>query len=295
MDLERTGCKRVDWLVCEQAASNSRVLAEALQALVTATTERTSRILLDQYHGALDRALDALLIALERSDLAAAQQIIDELLRWQSLGQHLTRPWRVVLAGAPNVGKSSLINALVGYQRTVVDAVPGTTRDVVGVTTALDGWPVELSDTAGVRSTDDPLEAQGVARALDQLEQADLIVLVIDATHQDRPLPPQVASLIATAPVLQVQNKCDLRVDTADSAAGAPAHLRTSALTGEGLPALIDAISAQLVPQCPPSGTPIPFFPTQIHLLHELKTMLDHGDTRSASDQLAAWRKTGFG
>jgi tRNA modification GTPase len=71
------------------------------------------------------------------------------------LGRHLTRPWRVVVAGAPNVGKSSLINALAGFTRTVVTAVPGTTRDVVATAAAIDGWPVELIDTAGLRLTGD--------------------------------------------------------------------------------------------------------------------------------------------
>ena len=69
----------------------------------------------------------------------------------------------VVLSGAPNVGKSSLINALVGYERAIVFAEPGTTRDVVTAGTAVDGWPIELADTAGLRESTDPLEAAGIA------------------------------------------------------------------------------------------------------------------------------------
>ena len=69
----------------------------------------------------------------------------------RSVGLRLVSGWRVVLAGRPNVGKSRLLNALAGYERAIVDPTPGTTRDVVTVRTALDGWPVELADTAGLR------------------------------------------------------------------------------------------------------------------------------------------------
>ena len=80
-------------------------------------------------------------------------------------GRHLLTPFDVVLAGPANVGKSSLINALVGYNRAIVYDAPGTTRDVITAETAIDGWPVTLSDTAGLRDSDDPLEMAGVQTA----------------------------------------------------------------------------------------------------------------------------------
>ena len=87
------------------------------------------------------------------ADLQAAAARIREWLAWEDFGLHLTRPWNVVLAGRPNVGKSSLINALLGYTRSIVFDQPGTTRDVVTAATAIDGWPIELSDTAGLRES----------------------------------------------------------------------------------------------------------------------------------------------
>ena len=83
--------------------------------------------------------------------------------------------------GAPNVGKSSLINALAGYERAIVSPTPGTTRDVVTVTTAIDGWPVQLSDTAGFRETQDELESAGIELATTTLSRAELAIFVHDA------------------------------------------------------------------------------------------------------------------
>ena len=109
------------------------------------------------------------------------------LLRFGDLGLHLTTPWRVVLTGPPNVGKSSLINALVGRERAIGSAQPGTTRDVVTAVTAVGGWPIELADTAGVRQVVDPLEREGVNRAKRSREHADLVVMVADATQNAPP------------------------------------------------------------------------------------------------------------
>src|SRR5439155_711085 len=109
-------------------------------------------------------------------------RILKELKSRTRLGRHLTNPWRVVVAGAPNVGKSSLVNALAGYARCVVSPTPGTTRDVVSTLIAVDGWPIELLDTAGLRLPGENLEQQGIALARAAVESADLCLWVIDAS-----------------------------------------------------------------------------------------------------------------
>ena len=129
-------------------------------------------------------------------DLATSQ--------FAGLGRHLTRPWQVVIAGAPNVGKSSLANALAGYQRAVVSEIPGTTRDLVTTEIALEGWPVELIDTAGLREPGEDLESQGIERALTAAGSADVCLWVLDSSAQPEwPAPP-------SANMRFVINKVDL-------------------------------------------------------------------------------------
>lgn len=153
-----------------------------LEPLTQAPTLRTAGILLDQYRGAFARDVATVI---STNDLVR----LHRLHALGPVGRHLVEPWRVVIAGPPNVGKSSLVNALAGYQRSVVAPVAGTTRDVVTTVIALDGWPVELADTAGLREASESLEVAGVDRAKDRLASADLIVWVMDATDPT-PTPP---------------------------------------------------------------------------------------------------------
>src|SRR5262245_8074649 len=128
----------------------SRVEAQIL--LAHAPTVRTAGILLDQMQGAFANGVEEIHILLRAGDTVHAKARLDELLQYASVGRHLVEPWRIVIAGAPNVGKSSLANALAGYERAIVSPVPGTTRDIVTTPLAIDGWPVELTDTAGWRT-----------------------------------------------------------------------------------------------------------------------------------------------
>ncbi len=91
-----------------------------------------------------------------------------------------------MLAGRINVGKSSLLNALAGYARAIVHPAPGTTRDAVAITAAIDGWPVELCDTAGLRAAGDAVERAGIDRARERLAAADLVILVTDRSAPGR-------------------------------------------------------------------------------------------------------------
>src|SRR5690606_8695884 len=87
----------------------------------------------------------------------------------------------VVIAGPPNVGKSSLVNKLLGYDRAIAYDQPGTTRDVLAATTTLDGWTIELLDTAGIHDTDESIEWAGVLRARGEVQSADAVLIVVDA------------------------------------------------------------------------------------------------------------------
>jgi tRNA modification GTPase len=263
------GCQRVEWTDAVLRATVDRIAAEAGELLARATTLRTAAILLDQYHGALRQELGECAALLDSSDedsWRAAEQRLEALSQRSRLGRHLAEPFQVVIAGKPNVGKSSLINALVGYPRSIVYHQPGTTRDVVSTRTAFAGWPVELADTAGLRRGAEPLEAAGIDLALKKFAAADLRVLVFDAGQawgdDDE------AFLAQWPDALIVHNKTDLA-----TAAARPQGTEVSALTGLGIQELIDAIGDRLVPDAPPAGAAVPFAAS-----HEraIVTALDH-------------------
>src|SRR5262249_26206167 len=156
--------------------------------------------------------------------------VLDKLLALAPVGLHLAQPWRLVVAGPPNVGKSSLVNALVGFERAIVFDQPGTTRDVVTALTAFSGLPVELCDTAGLRNTDDSLEAAGVARAQEQAAAADLVLLVLDVSQ---PWMADQRELVDTWPrAIVVLNKADL-VDANQPRSLKQPSVTTSVVTGE--------------------------------------------------------------
>jgi tRNA modification GTPase len=235
-------------------------------ALTRALTVRTASILLDQHQGAFGRALDDILASLDQNDRATAAARIDELARFTSLGRHLTTPWRVTIAGAPNVGKSSLVNALAGYQRSIVAPTPGTTRDVVMTTIAIDGWPVDLSDTAGLRASDESLEEAGIQCARESARAADLCLWVLDASTE--PVWPDTDA----GAVRLVVNKTDL--PPAWDLHRAEGAVRVSAQTGDGLSELCAAVSLWLVPDVPPAGAAVPFAESLCAVFEEARRLL---------------------
>jgi tRNA modification GTPase len=161
---------------------------------------------------------------------------IRRLLATADDGRILREGVRVAIAGAPNVGKSSLLNRLLGTDRAIVSSRPGTTRDTIEETACFHGILFRLTDTAGLRDTEDPVERDGVARSRRTLNQADLVLHVTEA-----PVAGNTASLSPNE--ILVVNKVDL---LADRSLLPPASIAVSSLTGEGIPALIDTMTQRV-------------------------------------------------
>jgi tRNA modification GTPase len=260
-DLGSLGCTVVPWQQVVQSESPDDIAAAARLALAEAATTRTAAILLDQYRGALSQAfadIDQLLAQHNVTATALARQKLARLRELVPLGGHLTSPWKVVLAGKPNVGKSSLMNCLVGYERSIVFNQPGTTRDVLSASTSLDGWPVRLIDCAGLGESADPIEREGVLRARRELATADLVLLVTDARE---PLSSEIQAMLAGRPdSILVANKIDLLAGVQPPPAPAGTlWVGTSAITGQGIDSLMANIVSQLVPHPPTPGEAVPF------------------------------------
>jgi tRNA modification GTPase len=274
-DLERAGCRIVTWQELPTASADLYE-SECLDALARAPTLRAANVLLEQYSGVLDDALAALRLCIDQSDpdIEAALLQLDALLEWADFGLHLTSPWKVVIVGRPNVGKSSLLNALAGFARSIVFDQPGTTRDLVTAEVALHGWPVQLVDTAGLRDSNCALESAGIGLAREQIALADCRLIVVDTSQP--PTPEDFELLSAWPNATVVAHKADLANIWADRTP--PGARPVSSLTGFGVEALADVIAESLVPRVPEARTPIPVTRRQVELLQQAKAALVTND-----------------
>ena len=275
--LNQIGAQRIEAQSIQSRGQS--IEAEAWHLLSKATTERTAAILLDQAKGAFARKLQQV-IKLLYDDQEAALEELKQLVSWKRLSKHLIQPWHVLLAGPPNVGKSSLINALVGYERAIVYDMPGTTRDAVSAMTAINGWPVQLFDTAGLRDSSDTIESAGIAITKRMIETADLVIAVYDRNHSNWQLPPEADN----KPRIRVANKSDLAQDLTSPTDA----IATSAVTGEGVQALLDQIAEKLVPSVPRQGEAVPLLASHYETLNDAMEGLNSNDLDSTNELLQA-------
>ena len=273
--------------------ASSVIGVESLLALAGATTRRTAQHFLSQLRGSLEEELQAIRTLVEANEVAQAKQRVKGLLRWHQLGRHLSEPWQVVVAGAPNVGKSSLVNAIVGFDRAIVYDQPGTTRDVVSTLTAINGWPVQLSDTAGICATDDQVEAEGIGLAIETVARSDLVVWVLDATRLEADSS-DVQSVVAadieragmSVPadkLLVVINKIDL---AEPPVVVRDAFLSVSATSQLGIAALVGEVATRLVPESPVWEQAMPFTSRHAQRLEDTLNSLQGEDAAGAISSL---------
>ena len=236
--------------------------AEGLADLIEAETESQRRSALAMAEGGLREQIEAwqaVLLGLSARAEAAIDYVDEDsvdsdpnlqrdcaalasdLAAWleRPRSEPLREGVRIVIAGPPNAGKSSLLNAIVGQERAIVTDIPGTTRDHIDVPLALDGVPLRLTDTAGLRDSDEVVERIGVARAQTLVETADVLLWL--GAPSEAP---------AHARLIRVHSKCDLREAGAVSSESLP----VSAVTGAGLTELVAAIGAEARQVLPAEG-----------------------------------------
>jgi tRNA modification GTPase len=251
--------------------------AEGLGDLINAETEAQRKQALRQMQGALGQLYEGWRNQLTRAlahleadidfpdeDLPAgvAAEVMPQIARLRAeiaahladnrRGERLRDGLMVAILGAPNVGKSSLLNALAQREAAIVSEIPGTTRDVIEVHLDLGGYPVILADTAGLRDSADAIENEGVARALKRAEAADLKLVVLDATKKT--VPKETLALIDMDAIV-VANKTDAASIPAGYEINGRPVLGVSVRNGAGMSALLDALEKDVVARIGMTGS----------------------------------------
>ena len=289
-------CGDVDWEICCHGGSaaverivrcfpnctdpidNEKSSLDRL--LLNCRTLRTAEYILAQRNCVLKDFLERL----GNESEAACREMVANCLELKTFARHLTSPWSVAIAGCPNAGKSSLLNQLIGYDRSIVFEAPGTTRDRIDASTVIDGWPFEFADTAGIRSaTDDQIEEAGIGIAESTFRAADVGLLVVDSRYGLRSVD---ESLLANnpceRPVAIVWNKIDLQGRQEPPLCETPVF-RVSALNCEGLSSLLNWLVAVTVSAPPALKTPLPLLSHWLELMQAFdEEKLSHSDFLAA-------------
>jgi tRNA modification GTPase len=250
--------------------------AEAVRDLIESQTLYQAKIAAQQLEGALSLRLQPIkqklveLIALLEAGIDFAEDDVsvlpdadilqsiasvgaplEQLAASFAYGKIVHEGLTLAIVGRPNVGKSSLFNCLVERERAIVTATPGTTRDLVSETVAIGGIPVKLVDTAGIRQALDEAESIGIRKSLEALADADLVLVVVDASQATTAEDEELWRNAGARAAIAVANKCDLTSDETgqlhDGCGNPPFFIRTSAVTGDGIPELRGEILRRIV------------------------------------------------
>jgi tRNA modification GTPase len=233
--------------------------AEAVRDLIDSQTLYQAKVAAQQLEGALSRRLQPikqklveLIATLEAGidfaeddvsvmadavildRIAAVRAPLEQLSASFAYGKIVHEGLTLAIVGRPNVGKSSLFNRLVERERAIVTATPGTTRDLVSETVAIGGIPVQLVDTAGIRDAVDEAESIGIRKSKEALADADLVLVVVDASQAETAEDRELLRLAGGRPAILVGNKCDLK-NSGQWSVGSGQMVRTSAITGDGI------------------------------------------------------------
>ncbi|ERP86945.1 tRNA modification GTPase TrmE [Marinobacter sp. ES-1] len=253
--------------------------AEAIADLIESSSEQAARCAVRSMQGVFSKRVDNLVEAITHlriyveaaidfpeeeidfladgkvaSDLQSLLEQVQQILGEAQQGTILRDGMKVVIAGRPNAGKSSLLNALAGREAAIVTAIEGTTRDVLREHIHIDGMPLHIIDTAGLRDSPDEVERIGIARAWEEIRQADRILLMVDATTTDKTEPHEIwpdfiDQLPKGAPVTVIRNKVDLTGEpvgiSAEPHQAAPV-IRLAAKAAEGLEVLRDHLKESI-------------------------------------------------
>jgi tRNA modification GTPase len=244
--IDLTQAEAVRDLIDSQTLYQAKVAAQQLEGALSRRLRPVKQKLVEliaQLEAGIDFAEDDVSILpditiLER--IAAVRQPLEELAATFAYGKIVHQGLTLAIVGRPNVGKSSLFNRLVERERAIVTAAPGTTRDLVSETVAIGGIPIQLVDTAGMRHALDEAESIGIRKSMEALADADLVLVVTDASQPKVAEDEELLRLTENRAAILVGNKCDL--GSVAKEGNSRKGLYTSALTGEGITELREEI-----------------------------------------------------
>ena len=242
--LDLTQAEAVRDLIDSQTLFQAKVAAQQLEGSLSKRLKPIKQKLVELIallEAGIDFAEDDISVAQDATILNRIAEVrgpLEELAASFAYGKLVHEGLTLAIVGRPNVGKSSLFNRLVERERAIVTAQPGTTRDLVSETVAIGGIPVELVDTAGIRRALDEAESIGIRKSMEALSDADLVLVVLDATQPVGEEDRELMSHVEGRPAIVVENKSDLKSSQFSVVSSQVPRVKTSALTGEGIPEL---------------------------------------------------------